>query len=285
MIVVWAALGYGVGFFVPRGSHRPAVFVAYEGGLLACVLVTAVLLGGAVLTRLLGGPRPAALTVACLALALWVFPFGTTDDWLKDWHPAPSAPTAGPYLVLIGEYAYWAILLLAVAAVGGHLNTREAGDARQRVATLTRPAQPAAGVASAWVSFGGNALLAALVSSAVAAGVLWLLSGPRVGATYRLQSYFAVGVAFYISTLAACRLTSARAPVGFWAAPLIVGLAGAVWSALRPAPPPPYSHLNIIPAVPLVRPLPVEMLSVGILAVQGALRSVALAAAHREGGR
>jgi hypothetical protein len=287
VVVVWAALHYGAGFFVPRGSHRPVLLFGYEGAALACVLTAAITLAGAGLSRLLGGQRPAALTVTALALVLWTFPFGTMDDWLKDWHPAPTAPTAGPYLVLIAEYAYWAVLLLAVAVAGGHFASHqgaERGEREPHGAVQSRPAAPAGG-ASASPLWDGSALRAALSSSAIAAAVLWLLSGPRVGATYRLQVYFAVAVAFYVSTLAACRFAATRDPVWFWPAPLIVGLAGVAWAVLRPAPPPPYAHLNIIPAVPLVRPLPVEMLSIGLLAIQAALRSAALAAARHQGGK
>jgi hypothetical protein len=270
VLVVWAALHYGAGFLAPRGNHRPLVLFGYAGATPAAIAVAMILLGGTALTRLLARERPAALTVAGLALGLWVFPFGTMDDWLKDRHPAPSGPTSGPYLLLIPDYLYFGVLLLAVASMGGHLNPRSAAGAQSPLAP-----------GRSWSS----GVLAACISSGIAAALLWLLSGPRAGATYRLQVYFAVAVAFYVSTLAACRIAGTRQAVAFWPAPLIVGLAGALWAALHPAPPAPYAHLNIIPAVPLVRPLPVEMLSVGLLATQAALRPAAAASAFRREGR
>ncbi len=271
VLVVWAALHYGVGFFAPRGQHRPVVLFGYEGAAPAAAFVAAILLGGTALTRLLAQERPAALTVAGLALGLWVFPFGTMDDWLKDRHPAPSGTTSSTYLLLLYDYIYFGILLLAVAGAGGHLSPRAGAEEVQNT--------PAKGHSRS------TGILATCLASAIAAAVLWLLSGPRAGATYRLQVYFAVAVAFYVSTLAACRITGARQAAAFWPAPLIVGLTGALWAALDPAPPAPYAHLNIIPPVPLVRPLPVEMLSVGLLATQAALRSAAAASAFRQEGR
>ena len=109
-----------------------------------------------------------------------------------------------------------------------------------------------------------------------------ILSGPRVGHTYRGQVYFAVALAFVIAVLVARRVTGARGIIWYLPGPLVVGIVGVLLAAVRPGLGAGYESINIIPAWGLVRPLPIEMVSVGVAAILLTLRAATRLSSEEE---
>ena len=64
-----------------------------------------------------------------------------------------------------------------------------------------------------------------------------------------------------------------------------VGLIGVVVAALKPGLGPGYEQINIIPAWGLVRPLPVEMVAVGCVAILLTLRTAQRLSSEEDRGR
>jgi hypothetical protein len=103
----------------------------------------------------------------------------------------------------------------------------------------------------------------------VAAVAIVVLTGSRMGATRHLQVYFAVGVGCVAGVFVTGKILPVRNPIWFWPMPLLLGVVGLVVAGVNPAVmlPAGHTHLDTIPAWGLVRPLPVEMTGVGVLAV------------------
>lgn len=275
LVLVWAVLHFVVGrWAIPRGLDRPVVLSAAPLG--GAVLVGCVWLGAGLavlLVRARDIRRP--LLVVGLALAVWVGESGrqggTMDDWLIWRHESPGPPTSGPYWLLLPDYAF---LFAALVGAGGI------------AAALTRAGQPQPGSprVGLWrAAFGAapdgpvadrSAPLTFLVTCAVAAAAIYLLSGPSVGATYRGQVYFSVLLGFYAAVFVARHLAKTRALLWLWPAPFVVGVIGLVVAAMWPdlALPTKYAHINTIPAWGLARALPIEMVSLGLVGTLWALR-------------
>jgi len=193
------------------------------------------------------------------------------DDWLKLRQPIPGPAQAAPYWPLLAEYVYWAAALAAVVAAGcapwptrgaaGGQTGRRARDWQRTLGWDTGPAALRDGL----IALGLTVVIGAVLIS--------VLTGPRVGHTYRGQVYFAVGAAFLVAVLVARRVSPAAGLIWYLPGPLLVGICGVVLAVWKPALPAGYEHINVIPAWGLVRPLPIEMISVGTVAVVLALRS------------
>lgn len=272
MALVWAGLHFVIDQTVlARGLQRPVVILASGSGLLAALAVAVVLWIGAVVGTLLAGVREntGTLFVIGVALALWAAGDGTMDDWLLLQNQLVQDPRGAPYWPLLGEYVYLGVVIAGVAALGGwSLLGQRVSDAGARRAALHRTFALDAGGTS-W-----REGVSALLVTAVVAGVLmFLLFGPREGHTRRGQVYFAVAVAFILGVMAARRLTRVRHPLWYWPAPFVVGIVGVLLAAFKPALPQPHHHLDMIPAWGLVRPLPVEMVGVGVAAIIWTLRT------------
>lgn len=259
----WAVLHYGVdGTVLARGLDRPVVVLAGDGGILAGVVVLVVLAIGGLLGMLLTrgvGEAPGLFAVS-LALALWAWHGGTMDEWLKLSNPVPGPPTGAAYRPLLAEYVYWAVVLAAVLGVTQWWMRASGGG--KRAGGRERSAS-AVGMSGQL----GGGIFALLVTAAVAAALLFVLAGPRVGHTHRGQVYFAVAASFIIGVVVARRVVTVRGYIWYLPAPLIVGIAGVLLAMAKPALGAGYENINIIPAWGLVRPLPIEMVSVGLLAV------------------
>lgn len=244
-------------------SARPPVILANNDAVLTALLVALASVGGACLGRMLFGAAHAARSVALAwaALALWAAPGQTIDEWLLRHADVPGPPRAAPYLALIPDYVLLGLLLPASAYAAGAFG---GGSARAAAAVPPTHAAPRGEE--------GSPVLLILATSIIAALLLMVLTGPRTGATYRGQVYFAVAVAFYGGTLLARRLTGG--PGGWWmlAPPLIVGLVGIAWAATYPGVPGVYAKLDMIPAIGFARPLPIEMIAVGVPAAVLAAR-------------
>lgn len=270
--LVWAGLHFVIDQTVlARGLQRPVVILASGSGLLAALAVGVVLWVGAVVGTLLAGVRENTRTlfVIGVALALWAAGDGTMDDWLLLQNQLVQDPRGAPYWPLLGEYVYLGVVIAGVAALGSwSLLGQRVSDAAARRAALRRTFALDAGGTN-W-----REGVSALLVTAVVAGVLMcVLFGPREGHTRRGQVYFAVALAFILGVMAARRLTRVRHPLWYWPAPFVVGIVGILLAAFRPALPQPHHHLDMIPAWGLVRPLPVEMVGVGVATIIWTLRT------------
>ena len=276
--VVFALLHYGVGaIFLSGASGRPRALLSGEMGLgFGLVTAVALVLGAYLVAVLIGSTEPTRLLVIVnAALALWLFEDGsrgaTMDDWLIRMHQRPGPADGRPYWLLIPDY----IILLAIA-----LAIRQMLKAAFSAAPAPPPAPPGAARSAR-----SEGLTALMISVAIALLIIMVLMGARHGATYRGQVYFAVYVAFLFSTGLAAQITGVRTLKYYWPAPFIVGLIGLALAALRPGFSPPFDVVNTIPAWAPARALPLEMISVGLLAVGWAVGSRRPAPADGEGGK
>jgi hypothetical protein len=280
--LAWAALHYVLGSTVlARGLERPALVLIGDGGLLAGAATLILILAIGLIAVLLCGGRDGAqgLFVVGFGLALWAWPAGTMDDWLILRNPTVGPPTGGPYWPLLAEYFYWAVVVLALLALtGGHQARADSGKAGSRAGPFgvlgldTTPAALRDGIVT-------------LIVTVMSAGVLILvLTGPRVGHTYRGQVYFAVGLAFIVAVMIAWRVGGARGLIWYLPGPFVVGVIGALVAAWRPGLGPAYENVNVIPAWGLVRPLPVEMVSVGLVATILACRMMSRVSSGKDQG-
>lgn len=270
-LLVWSALHYLVQpFFLPIALDRPIV-VTLVGGPAAMLVVLLVVLGGGVVGPwLTARGAPASGTPTLLALAAWVAPAGTMDQYLQLMLPAPDSSPTSAYALLLVEYAYWAVCLAGLAMV--ERLVRDGSNPLDRAAwrRTLRPWLPANLRAEA-----PRGLAAGLVSLLVALLLLTWLSGPRVQWTHRGQVYFSVLVAFWAGPQLTWRLLSlhVRRPVWFIAGPFLVGVIGAI-AAICLRLPAPYADRVTLVAHPLARPLPIEMTVLGSLAVLHSLRTL-----------
>jgi len=252
--LLWAGLHYVVdATALPRGLDRPVCVFVGDGGVVPAVIVLILLTIGALIGTWLCGRRTGTqgLLVVGFALALWATHGGTMDEWLKMKNPIPGPPSGAAYVPLLAEYLYWAVVVAAVYALTGRRG-------------------PTANKSSVNLRDGITALI---VTAAVAAVLILILSGPRTGHTYRGQVYFAVAVSFILGVMAARRVTGTRRLIWYLPGPLIVGIVGALLAASKPGLGPTYANISVIPAWALVRPLPIEMVGVGLVAILLTLRT------------
>jgi hypothetical protein len=267
--LLWTGLHYVTDNTVlARGLDRPVVVLIGDGGILAAVVVLALLLVGAFVGEVVSGRRDATqgLLVVGFALALWAWQGGTMDDWLKMKNPIAGPPTGAAYRPLLAEYVYWAVVVAAVLALSAwrHRSSGSAGSRGGWRKALGLAVEPAA-------RRGGITVL--VISAAVAAVLVYVLTGPHVAHTYRGQVYFAVAVAFVIAVLIGRRLTGVRDAIWYLPGPLIVGIVGVVLAIWKPGLGVGYENINVIPAGGLVRPLPVQMVSIGLVAIVWTVRA------------
>jgi hypothetical protein len=263
VVLLWAGLHYAVDATVlARGLDRPVVVLIGDGGVVAAVAILLLLLAGALVGELVSGRRDATagLLVVGFALALWAWQGGTMDDWLKMKNPIAGPPTAAAYWPLLAEYVYWAVVVVAILTLAAWWN-RSPADARsgknwRRVLGLDVTATARR-----------DGITALIVSVVVAATLVLILMGPRVEHTHRGQVYFAIALAFVLAVLIARRVTGVRGVIWYLPGPLVVGIAGVLLAAWKPGLGAGYENINVIPAWGLVRPLPVQMVAVGVAAV------------------
>jgi hypothetical protein len=282
---LWAGLHFFVGWALPHGIDRPLVLSSSPYGPLAGLLLIAVVWIGGAAISLLVHPRGKwqTLFIVGLALALWAAEGGrrggTMDDWLIARNPTVSAPASAPYWRLLPDYIY---LLVAVAgaAVTSVMFRAPAERAAWRVHL-----RHTLGLADPGPARRNG--LAALAATAFVAGIATLiLMGPTVGATYRGQVYFAVGIALFAGAFVAHRLVKTNPWPWVWLAPFALGIVGLLLAALWPALmlPPAYRQLNSIPAWALARPLPIEMVGIGLVGSLWMLRGDTTETAREPGG-
>lgn len=260
--LLWAGLHFVVGFALPRGIDRAFVLAASP---LAGLLTIFVLWLGAAAAVLITGTRDRRLPLIVLgvALALWVGEGGraggTMDDWLVFCNNLPGPPTGMPYWKLIADYVYLAVALtgawvISTRLAGGVPASETPGDTLARAFALRVPA--------AERRQGLSALLTTVVVAAIA---VYILAGPGLGATYRGQVYFAVGVGLFAGVFVAQQLVKTRDPLWFWPAPLVLGVVGLIVAGVQPGLGLQGYALNNLPAWGLSRALPLEMVGAGLV--------------------
>jgi len=260
--LLWAGLHFVVGFALPRGIDRAFVLAASP---LAGLLTIVVLWLGAAAAVLITGTRDRRLPLIVLgvALALWVGEGGraggTMDDWLVFCNNLPGPPTGVRYWKLIADYVYLAVALTGAWVISTRLAgsvpaSETPGDTLARAFALRVPA--------AERRQGLSALLTTVVVAAIA---VYILAGPGLGATYRGQVYFAVGVGLFAGVFVAQRLVKTRDPLWFWPAPLVLGVVGLIVAGVQPGLGLQGYALNNLPAWGLSRALPLEMVGAGLV--------------------
>lgn len=265
--LIWAALHFiAEGLVLPPGLDRPVALVGSPYGPLGGLLVIAIIWAGAALATTITGARDARrpLLIVGVALGLWAAEGGrlggTMQDWLILQHERPEPPAGSPYVALMLDYLYLLIAVAGAHAIATTLSARPPAESDRRPTLRQSFAFDAP---AAQRKEGLTALLITVLVSGVA---IWLLMGPTLNWVYRGQVYFAVGLGFFAGVFAARKMTSVRDPIWFWPAPLLLGIIGLSVAAARPAFSLPPTHLlDNIPAWALARPLPVEMVGVGLV--------------------
>lgn len=261
--VVWAGFHYIVdGLLWTRTPDAPFIASLPPGGILPMIGILVVVALGSWLSGLITGrfDGERGVLVVGIAVALWVLPAGTIDAWLIRAQADPTAtPSAVPYLLLLIEYLFW-IAVLVLAYFGGagfraDLLTNQ--DARRELG----------------LDHAQEGLVTLLLLTAASAVLISILVGPRLDQTYRLQVYFAIVVGTLLGVIIVRRLARAEGLLWYGLAPLAIGVLGVLVAAWRPALPGQYAAINILPAWGLVRPLPVEMVAVGVVTIIATLRA------------
>lgn len=272
-VAITLALLYYTADALIRGgsSFAPIVILPARYGLFAAPIVAAILLLGAWLGTYLIVRRDACdpLMIAGLALMAWSLFGGTSDDWLILCRPNLEPPTGTAYAYFVAEYLYLIAVFLLIAAIGVLRPMRGETPARGISEIIRRVIGP----------MDGDELvkgLAALGLSMVVSGaLLCVLFGPVLTKTMHGQVIFAVFVACGAGTYIGWRMTQARGPFWYWIAPLSLGLAASLLATLNPTLFIPASHreLGTLAASGMVRPLPVQLVGFGVVAVVLSLRS------------
>lgn len=267
--LVWAGLHFTVGAtFFRGGPDRPIVLAAVSplGGISVALAFT---VAAALAAVVAGGPDARrALFALGLGAAAWVFERGgtggTMDKWLVLVHERPGPANAAPYWPLLLDYLY-----LAIGLTGAYV-------AASFVAARLADGQPATGTAGPRAAVQDRQSAAASLATVliVSGLVIVLATGPATFVTLRGQVYFAVAVGFILGVYVAGKLSPVRPLAWLWPTPIVLGVIGvlvAIWSPALMLPEP-YRQQDVIPAWGLVRPLPIEMVSVGIAALCASLK-------------
>ena len=272
--LLWAGLHFVIDQTVlARGAERPVIIAVTQTGWLAAPATALLLWIGAFLATRLAGGRDgcSALLLVGFALSIWATEGGTMDRWLvfKNEAVTPAGGTSAAYWPLIIEYVFLLACVAGAALAGGlaALGTRARdADARRRCLHETFADPTEAG----WLRKG---LTATVVTLAIAAPILMILAGPRAAWTRHFQVIFATGAAFAVGTGLSVRLVGLARPMWYWIAPILLGVIGAIAAAVSPTLPQPHEGLSNIPSSALTRPLPVQMVGVGLVATIWAYRA------------
>ncbi len=238
------------------GTARPVVPTTSFESLPAALAISALLLGLALIVRLVLDDPLRGVAAVLIGVALWLTPSGNIDQWLTLRNVVPGPATAASYAPLLVEHLLWSAVFVVMAILAG-----VGGRTARQVFALDQPAKVRAAIVQ-------NLLL----TTALGLVLILILMGPR-GETHRGQVYFAVAVGFLVAGWLAHLATHVEHPLAYWPAPVLAGFVALLFSIWKPMLPPPYDHLNNIPAWGFARPLPIEMIAVGGAACLWAARS------------
>lgn len=266
-LLMWLALHYLVGPLLPSGHERPLVLSSSALGIVAMPLAVLILwVGVAIAARwLTPGDARHPLMAMGLALAIWAAEGGRTggvlDHWLLAANTTQGTPRGAPYAWLLWEYAWLIPAVLGAWVITTWDSTPSSQTWPTRIRATLLPQGAANTVQRGW--------LVLLITAAAGALAMHLLCGPAGAWTLRGQVYFAVGVGLFTGVFVARQCYAVHDPRWFIGAPLLLGILGLLVAALRPALnlPPELAHLDTIPAWALARPLPLEMVGVGLVGV------------------
>ncbi|MDX2200304.1 MAG: hypothetical protein SF069_15195 [Phycisphaerae bacterium] len=252
-LTVWAVFRFVV---EPRvlayeSHYDPLVLHAGRFGLLGGIAIAGLLrlsVGGA--TAITGGAARGVVAV-CLGLMAWALRDQTIDQWLIARNPSLSQPTGAVYWPLLLDF-----LLLAIGLVPLPFAKSLFDPPQSAAADLDQTAGPAD-----W-----RGLLATLVLGVI---VVPFLMGPAVADTRVKQVYFAVAAGLPLARWGARKLTNVQSIGGAWVVPFLLGMIGVAVAAMRPAfsLPAGYQSLTETPAWGLVRPLPLQWISLGLATI------------------
>ena len=274
--LLWAGLHYLMGHtLLPAGLNRPVTLAAGNNPIFSAIALGLILCIWAYLGAWLADPwhNARGLLVTALGLAAWAMGGGTMDDWLilSTRDSAVGPPSGTSYWPLVAEYLFLALVMAGVAIMstlagsysGLAHQTGASGRIKQTLGLDANSRQRREG------------LIALLVTTVVIGLLMLILTGPAEAHTLRGQVYFAVVVSCFVGVLLATHLVSARQPIWYWPAPILAGLIGMLVAGLNPdiRIPAPYNQLNSIPAWGLARPLPIEMVGVGVAITIWTLRA------------
>ncbi|MGE3180364.1 MAG: hypothetical protein AB7N71_01940 [Phycisphaerae bacterium] len=263
-LMVWALFYFVVGpFAFPLSSSTALTVAAGPYGVIGSVaFIVAVAAAAAFSALAIGTTKPMdALRAVFLGIAIWSFREATIDDWLHARAPRPGAPTGAPYWPLLSDYVVILVaILVSVRVVDGFVKKQKSAGAliahEKSFARL--------GALPARTSYGAYG-----VALAVVVVVLHIAMGDPIGKTMYKQTFFAVVVSFWLA-LHAGRAIFADAEIGsFWSLPFVVGIIGVVVAGMLPALaiPSPYRALNTFAAWGVVRPLPIQLVFVGLTTI------------------
>jgi len=289
---LWTGCGLCIGLFWPlgrlilaRADPMAALTLAGRADLFTSWLSVSALMAvaGGVGAVTLGGRRTySGLLTAAVGLAALNLRFGTVQQFLAAVGVDPVARRS-VFAGLIGETILWSAAM-SVALVTESLVVRWLGLGRTPPLPEVSQAKSArsAGQTPGWAV----GLLATGIAAVVAVVVLsQTLARTDVAWVARKQVYFALGLSFFLASLAASQVLPHVA--GFWhlLAPTVVSLPTSSWAWREPVTR--IQYYEAIPELPrnwLVRALPVEYLSMGVIgSILGVWIGGRLAATRRAG--
>ncbi len=267
-LLIWAAFHFLVGGLVrPAALDRPIALAAPSSPIGGIAFVAVFVLGAFLAAPIAGGDFRRPLMAVGLGTALWAAERGgaggTMVTWLIMRNDVPGPPRGGPYAMLLVDYVY--LVVASGGAVLASFFATRGSDAKAALRT-------ALGLNRAGGVLDGAKALA--ITCVIAAVAMSILVGPPTNATLRGQVYFAVAVGLYLGVYVARQVV--KAPPTLWvaAAPLLLGVIGLIVASVQPALmlPAAYRHLDTLSAWALVRPLPIEFVSVGLIATLAQLK-------------
>lgn len=240
----------------PLVLFGPGNVIATWGCLTALAAVVA-----ALGTVLIGRYRQwAGLFTAAIGLAVFSWRNGTVQDLLETVGADPKA-RAGAFGSLLGEILLWAVMMAVVGIVEGVLRRWLGGDAAPAV---VEPSKSSGKTNTPEWALG---LLAVGLITVIAVVILsQLMARDATALVNRKQVYFALAVAFFLSSWIVCRFVPNVADAWYLFSPAVVAALGYLWAWTQPVVSghPFYVDIPQVPPNFLVRALPVEYLSVGL---------------------
>jgi hypothetical protein len=231
------------------------------------VLATLLLpFGSLALASIAGMPHiPGCMIMLGVTLSFWALQGGVIDDWLILMNVTVGPPRTEPYWRLLPDYLLLTLIVLMTSVLGAFtFGVRRGEQVAQRKDAIRRwlmlDCTPAK-IRDSAISF--------LAICTVGIAGQTYLHGPALSDTKHLQTIFAVSVSFLVGAWLARKVSTHLSWSLMALAPILIGVIGLILAISRPglSLPAGYQHLDMKPAWGLVRPLPIEMVAYGLVAV------------------